>query len=351
MEVPLPPSYHRLMWITHSLFWLGYLCFAGVLLAAMLPLEKVVLRILLTGIFHAALVYANLLWLMPRYFEQGRFGGYAVWALLLVGLNGAFRLLTDVGLSQVLEVSPQLESYLLTPQHVAGILLTSLLVLIVTSPIRLVHNWHIRRHQESKQQAAQLAAEVGLLRTQLNPHFLFNVLNNLYGLALTDSDMTAPSILKLAGMMRYMLYDTQSEWVQLSQELVYLTDYIELQQLKTEFTQDIRWEVGGPLGDWKIPPLLFLPLLENAFKHGNLDQEQTGWLSIKVAAAPDRLTCMVENSFLPNRPKDKVGGIGLQNIKQRLKLYFPDHHQFDLQSGPDTFKASLILHRIDSLPS
>ncbi|MEO1451630.1 MAG: sensor histidine kinase, partial [Bacteroidota bacterium] len=278
-------------------------------------------------------------------FEKGHFGRYGLLAIGFVIIVSLGRALGDYGITQMMGPFPQVERLMLTPIHIGSVLVISFLLLMASSPIRLLHNWHARQYKENQQQAAQLAAEVGILRTQLNPHFLFNVLNNLYGLALTGSDLTAPSILKLAGMMRYMLYETHGEWVPLSQELTYLQDYIELQRLKTEFEQQIEWEVSGPVHTWKVPPLLFLPLLENGFKHGNLDQKGVGWLRANVIAEGSALEFTVTNSYLPNRPKDKVGGIGLSNIRQRLELYFPDAHSFHLSSDETTYTAILTLQR------
>ena len=338
--------YRRLLLITHVLFWVGYLGLVSMSLSILFPFSRALLRTLLMGSFHAGLVYVNLLILMPRFFEKGAFGQYAIWTSLAVLASSLGRLLMDVGLAQWLEIQGPIAELVLSPQHMAGIVLTSFLMLLVTSPIKLIDNWYQQRQFEVEAQQQQLSAELTFLRTQVNPHFLFNSLNNLYSLAYMGSELTAPMILKLSGMMRHLLYESQDRLVPLSQELQYIADYLDLQQLKTEQPQQVEWQVIGDTEGQQIPPLLFVPLFENAVKHGNLEQTKHGWMKASVTIEASGIAFQMSNSFLPERKTHPQGGIGLENIRKRLELLYPNRHRFESEMATDQFRVRIFLYHL-----
>lgn len=195
-------------------------------------------------------------------------------------------------------------------------------------------------------EAEQLSMELKFLRSQINPHFLFNVLANLVSLARKRSDLLEPSLIKLSDIMRYMLYDTNVKKVTLDKEIEYLKNYISLQQLRFEgdVTIDTSFDLEPDASQYKIEPMLLISFVENAFKHG------IGWIKdpfifIQISVAKGYLTFVAENKFSleDQQHKDSDSGIGLSNVKSRLKLLYPNRHKLTITSKDNTFHVHLIL--------
>ncbi|MDX2285403.1 MAG: histidine kinase [Bacteroidia bacterium] len=336
---PQDPRIRRLRVLVHVCFWLGYLLLVSLALSNVLPIERALLRTCIMAAFLAPMVYLNLGCLMPRFLERGQYTAYFAWLSLLVAADTGLRMLADYGLS--LHFSAFAER-IWTLKHLAGTLLSGCLMLLITTPVKLVDDLRRRQQQEQALRGQRLEAELKFLKAQVNPHFLFNALNNLYALAFTGSPQTAPMILKLSELMRYLLYDARAEVAPLADELAYVRNYIEFQQLKTPDPQDITFETAGDLQQLRIPPMLLGPLVENAFKHGNPDQ-RGGWLRIRAAAEGQQLRFTVENSISPGARKDGTGGIGLENIRQRLQLLYPGRHRLEIEASEDRFRVTLDL--------
>jgi sensor histidine kinase YesM len=336
---PQDPRIRRLRVLVHVCFWLGYLLLVSLVLSNVLPIGRALLRTCIMAAFLAPMVYLNLGYLMPRLLERGLYTAYFAWLSLLVAADTGLRMLADYGLSQYFGA---FTARVWTLKHLAGTLLSGCLMLLITTPVKLVDDLRRRQQQEQALRGQRLEAELKFLKAQVNPHFLFNALNNLYALAFTGSPQTAPMILKLSELMRYMLYDARAEFVPLADELAYVRNYIEFQQLKTPDPQDITFEVAGAVQPLRIPPMLLGPLVENAFKHGSLEQ-RGGWLRIRAEAGERQLRVAVENSVSPGARKDRTGGIGLENIRQRLQLLYPGRHRLEIESHADRFRVILEL--------
>lgn len=197
-----------------------------------------------------------------------------------------------------------------------------------------------REIQQLREQQLQL--ELDVLKAQMHPHFFFNTLNNIYSLALQQSVQTAPVVQKLASMMRYILYETSMEQVRLSKEIQFLQDYIELENIRHDNNKQISFLVQGNKDDYQIPPLLLLPFVENAFKHG-LDQETgSGRIDIAILIEHSQLNLQVSNS-LPADTSGSNAGVGLQNVCKRLELLFPGTHQLEIEKTASAFRILLNL--------
>lgn len=190
-------------------------------------------------------------------------------------------------------------------------------------------------------------AELDTLKAQLQPHFFFNTLNNLYGLAVIKSDKLPGLMLKLSDLMRYSLYHTQNDWVSLSKEMEYLKNYIELEKIRLSGKMSVQLEEEGAFEDKRIPPLLLLCPIENAFKHA-VPNKQKDTISINISRKENQLNVAVENPIRLSGRKDvedKEGGIGLVNLKKRLALSYPNKHQLDygVEDSNYVFKMSVAL--------
>ncbi|NMM47624.1 histidine kinase [Flammeovirgaceae bacterium KN852] len=186
-------------------------------------------------------------------------------------------------------------------------------------------------------------AELMHLKSQVNPHFFFNTLNNLYGLVEQDTEKAQQLILKLSDMMRYSIYEGQNELVKLGDEITYLENYIELHKMRYHKTIDIRFDVIVVDRSIKIMPLLFIILLENAFKHGVEKLRKDAFVCIRLTATNKEIDFEIENNFDVEEVSDSEG-IGLSNLRKRLELVYPKKYKLEISKiGSDRFKANLKL--------
>jgi len=205
----------------------------------------------------------------------------------------------------------------------------------------------MRRMEQVKNQLEKqnLSSELALLRSQVNPHFLFNTLNNINALVKKDPERTHQSIIKLSDIMRYMLFEATNEKVLLSKEIEYINSFIGLQSLRLEKPDYIEFTVTGEPLQIKLPPMLFIPFVENAFKHGLKDTVSPG-IEIKMNIGKDTVHFEVKNyiksASLSDTPDTK--GIGIANLKRRLELLFPTNHLLNIHSNGKQYSCSLELN-------
>ncbi len=180
------------------------------------------------------------------------------------------------------------------------------------------------------------------LKSQVNPHFFFNTLNNLYGLVGQDTEKAQELILKLSEMMRYSIYEGQNDWVPLAEEIVYLNNYLELHRMRYHKTIELQFNISVEDEQVKVMPLLFIILLENAFKHGVENLRKDAYVHLKLHATKKRIDFEIENNFDPSELQPSQG-IGLENLKRRLDLVYPNKHQFHTDLTDKIFRAKLSL--------
>ncbi len=217
-----------------------------------------------------------------------------------------------------------------------GTLLILLICYVVLSWI--IEQW--KKIRSLKSESAK--AELMLLKSQINPHFFFNTLNNLYGLTVEKSDQAPEVVLKISEMMRYTIYEGKKDKVLLEDELEYLKSYIELHKMRYHKDVDIQFyhQIIGE--DYLVTPLLYIILLENAFKHGVENLTTGAYIHISLIAGNERVTFAIENNFDPSEINENKG-IGLENLQRRLELIYPDKHHLSLTDQDDIFKAQLEL--------
>jgi two-component system, LytTR family, sensor kinase len=195
---------------------------------------------------------------------------------------------------------------------------------------------YFREIQQKELALQNRESELSFLRSQINPHFLFNGLNNIYSLVYLQSPNSLEAIAGFSDLLRYMLYDTTQD-VPLEKEVHYIRQYIALQELKQEGNLRTRMEVKGELDKIFIPPLLLIPFVENAFKHGTTEDDE---IIISIGSSALATTFYCQNKPGSHR-KDTTGGIGLQNVKRRLELLFPGRHRLSIMDGPVFFIVKL----------
>jgi sensor histidine kinase YesM len=209
--------------------------------------------------------------------------------------------------------------------------------------IRMTIEWYRTENAKAKLEAVASQAELKNLKSQLNPHFLFNTLNNIYSLIAIDRDKAQRSVLGISKILRYVLYDNNQDKVPLHKELLFTKSYIELMSLrlteKTDVITDITEETDGTM----IAPLMFISLIENAFKHG-VSHEEHSFIDINIRLADNKVICTVKNSYFPKSQNDYSGsGIGIANLKRRLELLYPKKHKYEISITEKIYSSILII--------
>jgi len=209
--------------------------------------------------------------------------------------------------------------------------------------IRHIYNYTKLKQAEQKLRIEKQAAELSYLRSQTNPHFLFNTLNNIYSLARDKSDLAPESILRLSKILRFMLYETSGAYIAIEQELKIITDYIELEKLR--YDESLHINFNHDIEDMKqaLPPLLLIPLVENAFKHGVSETRGQPFIDIHLSVKQRQLAFVVKNSTEASGEKGVKENIGLSNLRRQLELLFTDY-SLSVQQGESEFTAGLKIN-------
>jgi len=233
-----------------------------------------------------------------------------------------------------------------------GIIFISL-VLAVSTSLKITEQWYHDEKKFKEIQNQKLTAELALLRSQINPHFFFNTLNTIYSLASKKSDLTTEAILKLSGLMRYVIYHSEKQFVYLKDEIEYIKNYLDLQRLRFKKNVDIQLNISGTLADQVIEPMLLLPFIENAFKHG-IDYSRPCRISISLEIASDQLSMHIENPLIlksvRNEPEKKTG-IGLSNTIKRLQMLYPGCHHLEIRPENGKYLLDLMIKMHNTTPS
>jgi LytS/YehU family sensor histidine kinase len=201
-------------------------------------------------------------------------------------------------------------------------------VVLVSSILVVVHQFFIQMKESKQLEIDKIKNELNFLKAQFQPHFLFNTLNNIYSLTFDNSQLAGKSILQLSGLLRYVLYESDSEKVDLQKEINHLKEYIELEKIRFASRMELSFNISGNTSDKKIIPILLIPFLENAFKHASNKLDEKIWVTIDLIIKEDNLSFTVENSVFPEgktRMPHSYSGIGLENLKRRLSLLYKNY--------------------------
>lgn len=295
-------------------------------------------QIILTGIYF----YVNYLIIIPRILFRKKIFLYLLTAisiliLMMVITYFYFEILYDLGLKI------RRPGYEWKPVYIP--LFPVVLAFAISTFIRVTDQWLQGERKKQVLEKEKLISELGFLKSQIHPHFLFNTLNNICSLARKKSEETEHALIKLSDIMRYMIDESKEEKVLLSKEIRYLNSYIELQRLR--LTGDVRVDltITGDPRSLTIEPLLLIPFVENAFKHGIGNGVETVIL-ITLNIRQDRLQFIVENRITRTEGKELLSdwGIGLKNVMRRLELLYPGQHLLKITDGEETFRVDLTMN-------
>lgn len=287
--------------------------------------------------------YLNYLWLVPRLLQRGRTYSFLCYNLGLVVLVVGFHFFVGMWLTPSLP-PPRRPG----PPHwfhtLNGILMSVFTILVATA-LRLSRQWAKSEEARREAELGRTAAELQNLRNQINPHFLLNTLNNIYALTAFDAGRAQFAIQELSRMLRYVLYENREETVSLKKEVGFLQNYIELMRLRLPARVDVRTEFDLPDdGISQICPLLFISLVENAFKHG-VSPTAPSFILISLKADRTTVCFSVVNSNHPAKGVGGGSGIGLEQVRRRLELAYPGKYSWEY--GPDatgaTYRSTLVI--------
>ncbi len=291
-------------------------------------------------LLNIALVYLYTYFFRTYFTRKNRFGIYLRWNLMFWA---GFSLL-EIGLDYVYLG----DQYFFHLWEINAA--TNLFMLILVNFFCFLQAWFEVQKTKGEMEREKLRAELSALKNQINPHFLFNSLNSLYGMAFeNDDEETAEGIAKLSKMMRYLLYEAPAEEVSLTKELEYLRNYIDLQKMRVSEQVQVEFEVSGDPSGHMIPSMLFQPFIENAFKYG-ISQLRPSQIKIETKIEPDKLTFQVSNTkhpFIQSQNKHK--GIGIKNVRKRLDLLLKNRHEIDVVDGDNFFSVVLQIDMIDPM--
>ncbi|GGC31236.1 hypothetical protein GCM10011386_24070 [Parapedobacter defluvii] len=286
-----------------------------------------------------SIFYFNYLICVPRLLFRGRSVWFVIW---IVSVTIFLSFFANRLAEKALPVRAQIERRLMIKVPRArnafdGFLFTSgLLVLAVSTSIAALQRWQRdqRRHEELQRQ--QVTAELAYLKAQINPHFFFNTLNSIYALSFGDVQLAREALHTLSRMMRYLLYETQQNQVGLRGEISFLKDHVSLMKLRLHDHTTVEFAEPELTREWLIAPMLLLPFVENAFKHG-VSATTPGKIRIALAIQGNRLAMTVENTIVRSSgvSHESGGGIGLDNTRRRLELLYPEKHTLAIYEDAD----------------
>ncbi|WP_247234055.1 sensor histidine kinase [Telluribacter sp. SYSU D00476] len=289
----------------------------------------------------AFIAYLNYFIFLPRFLEHRQVGRFLVEFLLPFVLIVA----GHIWLKRFIYGGAPYRGFLYSDRFIIQHVLITLFIVIFVGMLKFVEDWFDLQAKKKEIENERLNAELRFLKAQINPHFLFNTLNNLYYLAFTNSPNTTTVIEKLSQMMRYMIYDSNQTKVSLNKEIEYMKNYISLEQLRLNNQIPICFEVEGTTGHQLIVPFIFITFLENAFKHGVSNSFEEAWVHVRIRVEGNECTYTVENSKLPQREEEALekSGIGLQNVHRRLELSYPGAYTLQVDNQPDRYAVQLQL--------
>lgn len=288
--------------------------------------------------------YFIALFAVPRFLKTERWG----WFVFCVVLTVLFALYGRMKWMELVNYILYEEYYRIPVSKVLKNVIRDYAIIALAVCIYIIGDYRNKQQANLKLVKAKAEAEIKLLKGQLHPHFLFNSLNNIYSLALTKSDLTADSILKLTELLDYLVYRANLDKVPVSKEVQLLNNYIGLEQLRYGDHLRIETNISVQNDNLLVAPLLLLPFAENCFKHGGPGKDGLFRVNIELQADDRNLVFYIWNSKKNGLENKKhSGGLGLQNIRQRLALLYPGRHQLSIHNLPDAHSARLEINMRD----
>lgn len=332
----------RIIILIHVLIWIALLLVPLLFIESQEGMKRYITFGGAHLVFIAGYFYINYLFFIPKFLLKKNFRAFILTVLLALIVISLINVIYDL----------QIHNYFFPGSHhlnslsrsVFGAIFGAFLAFGLSTSIRITDEWIRNEKLRKEMETEKLTSELAFLKSQVNPHFLFNILNNICSLARKKSDDTENAIIKLSQIMRYMLYDSKDEKVSLEKEVDYLRNYIELQRMRISENVQISFVIEGKLEGHVIEPLLLIPFVENAFKHGVSYLEQS-MIRIYLGIKEHNLDFQVKNNIVRKGTKHSSDdtGIGLKNVYRRLDLLYPEKHEISITDNDTVYHVDLKL--------
>jgi len=338
----LPFNWNRLRW--HILFWLVLIVYQ-VFYFGRITNEYLdtFLAVIPTLPFDMLATYFSVYFLLPRFLLRKKYFLFVLW-LVVFSIPIIFIEIVIGYYIQGPLLLPNLELDLsfFGYDRFLNVFLSIYSFSLLATAIKLIKILFTYRQEKALLKTQSLTSELAMLRSQINPHFLFNTLNNIDTLVSINPEKASNSIIKLSEIMRYMLYDANADFVPLDKEIEYLKSFVSLQLLRLKNQNFVSFTIDGDINNKKIPPMLIIPFVENAFKHGRKNVKAPGVIiNIQISSTTYIFEIVNYTSTTEVNEKDGVGGIGLHNMQRRLDLLYKDKYELDINT--DNGKYSVLL--------
>ena len=316
--------------------------------------------------------YVNYFVLIKKYLYNKRFGLFILWNVLLVAAACVLVHLTYRYVYPVTPPTPKMATppapgpfrggrpgmpgrppfqpreTLDTLSFITRNALIYMAIICVAIAVKMTSIWYKEENKRKEMEKAATEAELTALKSQVNPHFLFNTLNNIYSLIQIEQVKAQEAVHDLSGMLRYVLYDSEKPTVTLASETAFLNDYVKLMGMRCPKDVTLDVSLDGKYSDRPVAPLLFIPLVENAFKHGVSATEPSS-VRIDLKEDGDYVSCLVENTFFPKDESDRSGsGIGIKNLTRRLDMLYPGKYSFEYGKVQNIYRCLLRINTANS---
>jgi len=332
--------------LLHTAFWAVYLSFIIMHITSSqtgphIHWGRVLLASLISLSYLVSLSYLNYFYLMPVFLLKNKIGAFIIVFIVSFAAFTLARIGIDIlafGRSWLVQ-SPERSQVIIQS-------VIDLFIILFIGLLRFAFDWLELDARRRQLETEKLNAELKFLKAQINPHFLFNTLNNLYYLSTIKSDSAPLVISKLSEVMRYMIYDSNHARVPLAKEIEYMQHYVALERLRVREGMPLEFEVAGRT-DILISPLILITFLENAFKHGVSNGNDHCWIKARLEVEGTRLVYMIANSKIKTASYVADGeGIGLKNVKRRLDLSYPGKHRLNINDQEDSYSVTLTIEQL-----
>jgi hypothetical protein len=352
--------------LVHAGWWIGYGLLLSYLPLIIMDTATALIFVLRTLVVSMIIFYINAYWLLPRYIAKGAYVKYLTGILITLvvtasvyhstgahmGIRSIEQLREDERWEQIVDQDrflsahkdmlikkkpPKFKDKRLFGFNMMGVP-SFIAILFISTLFWIYSDSRHRKQHELNLVNMNLVNEMKFLKSQMNPHFLFNALNNIYSLSMLHSVKTPELILKLSAMLRYVLYESEDVKVKLGKEVDYIKNFIEFQRVKIEGMPNIHVDIDRADRMKMIEPMLLIPFVENSFKHSKIEDTEKGWISMTLTTDETSICFEVANSVPEKKiAADKNSGIGVENVKRRLKYLYPDKHQVDIEINEERY--------------
>ena len=321
--------------LMHILFWVGYVGYNLLIWGGHVEESNWENLLIECALLPAKMlaVYITLYFLIPHFLLQKQYLNFGIGLVLVMFVAGLIQRAIIVWYLYP-NFFPEIDREFWDFYKIAKQIVMINSVLVFAIAVKVVKHWYLQQQKNQDLEKEKMFSELRYLKSQVHPHFFFNTLNNLYGLTLSKSDTAPEVVLRLADLMSYMLYDTNTQWVPLEKEINYIRNYIALEKMRFGKRFNVSFQVQGDTSSLMIAPLLLLPFIENSFKHSISKEILGAWVAIDLTVNNQTLEFKVENSVnkevLNGRERENAGGLGLQNVKRRLELLYNENYELKI---------------------